>query len=155
MQLRKHFLVETAAEPKEWIALADLAEIWVSSEDAHHPIEAALLDVDTGGWRAAGPGPQTIRIVFERPQDVRRIELSFEEHNEACVQEFSLRWSADRGRIFHPIVRQQFTFSPAAATRQLESYEVALQGVVVFDLDVIPDVSHGARVATLKSLRLG
>ena len=40
----------------------------VTSEDAAHPIESALLPGSASGWRAAAPGTQTIRLLFIRPQ---------------------------------------------------------------------------------------
>ena len=33
-----------------------LAEVEITSEDAAHPIESALLPGRASGWRAAGPG---------------------------------------------------------------------------------------------------
>ena len=47
-------------------ASLDLAQVEITS-DPTHPIEAALLADRTGGWRAAGPGEQTIRLLFTRP----------------------------------------------------------------------------------------
>lgn len=154
MQIRKQSLIATAAESAAWLPIDELAEVYVSSEDAQYPVEAALLEGSAAGWRAAAPGAQTIRIVFDRPQDLSLIHLVFEEAQRACVQEFSLQWSADHGRIFQPIVRQQFSFSPAGATRQRENYEVSLRGVLVLELHIIPDISHHPRVATLTALRL-
>ena len=57
----------------------DLAEVEITSEDAAHPIESALLPGSTSGWRAAEPGKQTIRLLFANPQRLRRIWLNFEE----------------------------------------------------------------------------
>ena len=42
-----------------------LAEVEITSEDADHPIESALLPGRASGWRAAGPGKQTIRLLFD------------------------------------------------------------------------------------------
>ena len=48
---------EAAAAPQQaWLNLEELAEVEVSSEDAAHPIESALLLGDGFGWRAAEPG---------------------------------------------------------------------------------------------------
>jgi len=41
----------------------------VTSEDSAFPIESALLCRDNGGWGAAEPGVQTIRLIFfDQPQ---------------------------------------------------------------------------------------
>src|ERR1044071_2608185 len=47
----------------EWLALEDLAQVEVTSEDPTHPIELGLLQNRESGWRAAGPGPQIVRLI--------------------------------------------------------------------------------------------
>jgi hypothetical protein len=59
---------ETASPDLEWLNMERLAEVEIASEDAAHPIESALLPVRASGWRAAGPGKQTIRLLFDYPQ---------------------------------------------------------------------------------------
>jgi hypothetical protein len=49
----------------DWLKLDELAEVEISSEDARHPIESALLAGAGSGWRAAVPGKQTIRLLFK------------------------------------------------------------------------------------------
>jgi hypothetical protein len=66
----------------------------------------------------AGPGPQTIRLVFDKPQKLRRIWLKFEETEIKRTQEFVLRWSPDGGRSYREIVRQQWNFSPPETERE-------------------------------------
>src|SRR5437868_11727654 len=95
-----------------WLALDALARVELTSEDPAHPIEGALLPGSERGWRAAEPGAQRIRLLFHQPQQIRRILLRFVEAGVARTQEFLLRWSADGGRSFRDIVRQQYTFSP-------------------------------------------
>jgi hypothetical protein len=65
-----------------------------------------------------------------------------------------LRWSAGGGRSFREVVRQQYNFSPAGATREAEDYEVALDGVTALELVITPDVSGGPARASLERLRL-
>ena len=72
-----------------WLDLEALARVEVTSEDAAHPIESALLTVGATGWRAESPGEQTIRLLFEAPQRLRRIRLLFREEEEARTQEFA------------------------------------------------------------------
>lgn len=46
---------ETASSGQDWLNVEGLAEVEISSEDAAHPIESALLPGQVSGWRAAGP----------------------------------------------------------------------------------------------------
>src|SRR6185369_12216642 len=69
--------VDDTAVETEWLDVEELAQVEVTSEDAAHPIESALVPGHEGGWRAAQPGDQTVRLVFDRPQRVGRIWLLF------------------------------------------------------------------------------
>jgi hypothetical protein len=139
---------------EDWLKLDDLARAEVTSEDPAQPLESALIPGADSGWRAAGPGKQTIRLIFDEPQRITRIQLTFIEAAVERIQEFALRWSADEGRSFHEIVRQQFNFSPGGATREEEDYQVALLGVTVLELALVPDMSGGKAPASLARLRL-
>jgi len=44
------------------------------------PVESAFVSGDARGWRAAAPGSQTIRLVFDQPQRLNCISLVFEEN---------------------------------------------------------------------------
>jgi hypothetical protein len=109
-----------------WLDLESTASVGVTSEDNTFPIESALLRPGKGGWRAAEPGVQTIRLIFDQPQRLRRISVVFEETELERTQEFTLRWSSDRGSSFQEIVRQQWNFSSPDATRETEEYTVDL-----------------------------
>jgi hypothetical protein len=98
--------------PREWLNLECLTQIEVTSEDAGHPIESALVHAGDQGWRAEGPGEQTIRLLFDEPVKLRRVRLVFREEVQGRTQEFVLRWSPDGGRTYREIVRQQYIFSP-------------------------------------------
>ena len=76
-QIIEHPQSDASLHSDEWLQLEDLAEVEVTSEDAAHPIESALLPNRGTGWRAAAPGKQIIRLIFTRPQQLRRIQLSF------------------------------------------------------------------------------
>jgi hypothetical protein len=145
---------ETRPPDQDWLDVEELAEVEITSEDAAHPIESALLPGGTSGWRAAGPGKQTIRLLFSHPQRLRRIWLNFTEARMERTQEYVLRWSADGGQSFREIVRQQWNFSPQGATSQTQDYRVELPAVTVLELSIIPDTSGGAAVASLAQLRL-
>lgn len=134
--------------------LETAAAVEVTSEDADYPIESALVLRDTNGWRAAFPGTQVVRLVFDQAQELRRISLAFEENQVSRTQEFVLRWSSDGGRKFQEIVRQQWNFSPPATTRENEEYRVELSEVSALELVIVPDISGGSARASLKSLRL-
>jgi len=131
------------------------AEVEVTSEDAAHPIESALTAAGGSGWRAATPGPQTIRLRFDEPQRVERIRLVFEERDVARTQEFVLRWSADGGRTYREIVRQQYNFSPPDTGREVEDYTVQLDGATALELRIVPDISGGNARASLSEWTLG
>lgn len=147
---------ELAGEPSsaDWLDIEAIAEAEISSEDTAHPIEAALLADRSGGWRAAGPGRQTIRLRFAPPQHLRRIRLVFVETATARTQEYLLRWSADGGRTFQDVVRQQWNFDPQAAACETEEHRVDLPQVSVLELLIDPDIDHGPGVASLAQLRL-
>ena len=126
----------------------------VTSEDKDYPVESALVSGTMQGWRAASPGTQTIRLLFDQPKKLRRIALVFEETATQRTQEFVLRWSTDGGRSFGEIVRQQWSFSPPDTIREVEEYRVELSGVRVLELVIVRDISRGSARASLKSLRL-
>ena len=137
-----------------WMDVDRIASVEVSSEESDYPIESALLLEGKGGWRAANPGMQTIRLIFDEPQKLRRIVLVFEDTENSRTQEFVLRWSPDIQYSSREIVRQQWNFSPPDSVRETEDYPVELSQVKVLELMIIPDKSGGEVRASLMSLRL-
>ena len=137
-----------------WLDLDRAAVVEVTSEEKEYPVESALIAGGIGGWRAAESGTQTIRLIFDQPQSLKRISLVFEENETQRTQEFVMGWSADGGRSFREIVRQQWNFSPPNSIRQVEEYRVGLSDVTVLELVIVPDISRGPARASLKSLRL-
>lgn len=155
--MRKRVLTSAQDAPPadgDWLDIEPLAEVEISSEDPAHPIESALLLDGGSGWRAAGPGPQTIRLVFDPPQSLHRILLAFSETTAERTQEYVLRWSADGGEELSDVVRQQWNFSPGGATRQVEDHRVDLPRVTVLQLEITPDIGGGSAPASLDRLRL-
>jgi len=138
----------------DWLDLDRLAQVEITSEDGAHPIESALLPGRSSGWRASGPGAQTIRLLFSHPQRLRRILVEFVEPVTERIQEFVMRWSQDGGQSFREIVRQQWNFSPQGATHEKEDYRVDLSSVTVLELIIIPDINGGDAYASLTQLRL-
>jgi len=137
-----------------WLDLERAAVVEVTSEEKNYPVESALVEGEMRGWRAADSGTQTIRLIFDQPQRLKRIALVFEETETERTQEFLLRWSGDGGHSFREIVRQQWNFSPPNAIREVEEYQVELSNVAVLELVIVPDISRGSARASLKSLRV-
>jgi hypothetical protein len=155
--MRKRIIgnVQAAAySEQQWLNVEGLAEVEITSEDAAHPIEAALLPGGTSGWRAAEAGNQTIRLCFTHPQPVRRIRMNFVEPHTERTQEYVLRWSSDKGQSFRDIVRQQWHFSPPGTTHEMEDHYVELPPITTLELSIIPDISGGNAFASLAQLRL-
>lgn len=138
----------------DWLDLERLAEVEITSEDPAHPIESALQPDTRSGWRAAGPGRQSIRLLFSNPQRIRRIRLSFVEASVERTQEYVLRWSADGGNSFRDIVRQQWNFNPGGSSTETEEHQVDLSGVTALELGITPHIGGGSAVASLAQLRL-
>ena len=150
------FVATAVAKRELWRDLERIARVEITSEDELFPIEHALGRTATTGWRAASTGPQVIRLHFDEPQNIRRIQLHFVHRSSERAQEFAIL--AGAGSELREIVRQQFTFSPDGSTEELEDYPVTLDGITAFELQIDPDRSHDPKLsqeyASLQSLRL-
>ena len=144
--------VVPSSEPR-WLKLDRAAAVEVTSEDSQHPIEGALVRNDKRGWRASEAGTQTVRLIFDQPQNIERIELAFDENESARTQEFVLRWMPNTGQL-HEIVRQQWNFSPPTTVHEAENFSVQLSGVSTLELTITPDIGGGPAHASLSQLRL-
>lgn len=155
--MRKRFVPQRcgpkAQREPDWLGIESSAEAEVTSEDPQFPLESAL-DLQPGpGWKAADPGAQTIRLLFDHPLNVRRIHLEFSEEQQERTQEFVLSWSNDSGKTYREILRQQFNFNPSA-TREVENYSVELNKVSALELRITPDLARREAVATLRRLQI-
>jgi hypothetical protein len=139
---------------QSWLDLQRFAQVELTTEDAAHPIEAALIPGFGPGWRAAQAGEQTIRLLFDVSQRIRRIQLLFYEDQQVRTQEFLLRWSPDAGQSYREIVRQQYNFSPPDMTREFEDYTVDLVGVTALELKIVPNITGGDARASIAHLRI-
>ena len=139
---------------QDWLDIEKLAVAEVTSEDDVYPIESALLSGNDSGWRASSPGKQVIRLLFDNPQRLQWIRLSFEELVIERTQEYVLRWSPDGGHSYQEIMRQQWNFSPEGATSEIEDYQVELPAVTILELSINPDISEKNAFASLEELRL-
>jgi len=155
--MRKRMIAEARKTPQppeqDWLKVEDLAEVEITSEDPSHPIESALLPGGGPGWRAAAPGKQTVRLLFDRPQQLRWIRLDFLETDVERTQEYVLRWSPDGGQSFRDIVRQQWNFGPDA-TSETEDHRVDLTGVTMLELVITPEIGGRPAFASLVQLRI-
>jgi hypothetical protein len=138
-------IIKDVPKVSEWMDLATLARLEITSEDPEHPIEFAL-NADNKFWRAAEDGEQTIRVLFDAPQNISRISLLFEENTVSRTQQFSLSWQR-AGEASVELVRQQFNFSPPGTTQEHEDYKFSLDQVSVLKLVIVPDVSKPARAS--------
>ena len=137
-----------------WLDLERLAQVEITSENAKHPIESALISDRGTGWRAAQPGKQTIRLIFDQPLALERILLRFDEKEKERTQEFVLRWLPQGQQSPREIVRQQYNFSPSTTNQEIEDYRVNLNGVSAVELEIVPDISGGGAYASLAEMRL-
>ena len=146
---------EAANLNDRWLDLEQIATVEVTSEDPHFPVEA-VFESDIGvGWRASQDGDQQLRIIFDEPTTLHRLQLHFVEPEVERTQEFIIRWSSAQGGPARDVVRQQWTFSPAGSTSEVEHYDVNLELVSVLELSIRPDLTNGTGRATLASWRVG
>jgi hypothetical protein len=143
-----------APSTDNWFELERVARVEVSSEAEGYPVEGALLKDLQGGWRANGPGIQTIRLFFDRPQTIRVVRVVFKEEESARTQEFVLRWLPEGTSDWKDVVRQQWNFSPPQTAIECEEYKVDLPSAGGLEITICPDISGGDTPASLESLQL-
>jgi hypothetical protein len=139
-----------------WRDLERIARVEISSEDEQFPIEHALGKKVTTGWRAAATGPQLIRLHFDEPLNIKRLQVHFVDKTAERSQEFAVY--AGAGPELKEVVRQQWSFSPHGSTEEIEDYTVNLSGITTLELRIDPDRSHDPKqsqhYASLQSLKL-
>jgi uncharacterized protein (DUF736 family) len=146
---------ETAALTDLWLDLEQIATVEVTSEDPQFPVDGVFKSGSGIGWRASQDGEQQLRIVFDEPTTLHRIQIHFVEPEVERTQEFIIRWSSAQGGPPRDVVRQQWTFSPAGSTSEVEHYDVNLEHVAVLELSIRPNLHQGTGRATLASWRVG
>jgi hypothetical protein len=137
-----------------WLDLEHIATVEVTSEQPDFPIESVFSTSNEPGWRALDKGEQQIRIIFDQPMSIRRIHLRFVEAEIERTQEFTIRWTAVKGGPPKEILRQQWNFSPAGSTSEVEDYDVCLDGVSALELAGRPDLGREDVPATLSEWRI-
>lgn len=86
---------------------------------------------------------------------MRRVRLVVEETHVERTQQFTLSWvpAGEAGK--RELVRQQFTFSPGGATREVEDFAFDLGAVKAIELEIVPDLGGGATRAALAAFQVG
>ena len=156
--LRKQIIPKRSGESASLegeIPIAAVATVQVTSEQADHPIDNAFDESRGPGgsrWVADAPGEQTVTLVFDSPQTIRKIGVEAEELAVSRTQELAVSVSADGGRTYRELVRQEFNFSPPGTSFERELWSVSAGAVTHLRLEIKPD--NGGRVgrATLTSL---
>jgi hypothetical protein len=141
-------------EKPYWLDVKTLSRIEATSEDSRYPIQSAF-EMDGHGWRAVEVGEQTIRLIFDEPQRIKRIQLCFMESDVERTHKFTLHWSPDQTVEMRPLLEQEWNFSPTGSTVEIENYEADLAGVRILQLVVSPGSGSGNDVATMASCRIG
>jgi hypothetical protein len=139
---------------ERWVDLEQIATVEVTSEDPNFLVESVFSASNGPGWRAREKGEQQIRIIFDQPMSVRRIHLKFIEAEVERTQEFTIRWASAQGGTTKEVVRQQWNFSPRGSSREVEDYEVCLDGVSALELVIKPDLGRGDAIASLAEWRI-
>ena len=155
--MRKHIINrERNSLPldKPWLDLESLAQVEVSSEEAAASDRSGAVAGASSGWRAAAPGQQLVRLMFDEPQNLRLIHLVFDEHEQERLQEYTLRWCSGVGQPYREIVRQQYNFSPPTTSREIEDYKVNLDSCAELELSIVPDLRGSAAHASIAEFRL-
>jgi hypothetical protein len=156
--LRKQIIPRLFAQPAPLegeIPIAEVAAVQVTSEESGHPIDH-VFDASRGPggsrWIADSPGEQMVILVFDHPQDIRRIALEVEELAEERTQELAVAVSSDGGRTYRELVRQEFNFSPPGTSFEREDWRVTAPRVTHLRLAIKPDKGGRVGRATLTSL---
>ena len=71
------------------------------------PLEEGWLDIEHAATVevASEENNFPMRLIFDEPQELKRLSVVFEEHEMTRTQEFVLRASSNRGGSFREIVR--------------------------------------------------
>src|SRR5215469_10879059 len=125
-------MTQSVSSEQAWLDLVNHAAVEVTSEEPGYPIETAL-EGKGPGWRAGSSGTQIVRLLFDKPYQLKHISLVFEDVENTRTQEFVLRWFSSRDGLFREIVRQQWNFSPSGSVREIENYAVELSEVLVLE----------------------
>ena len=142
------------SSPGSWLDIEKAATAELSSEDPQHPFERALRNETADGWKASDPGPQLIRLRFDRPQAIKRIQLQFREEEVSRSQEIAL-FATSNSFPRKELVRQQWVFSPHGSATEVEDYFFNLTDVTALELEIDPGRHDKHVFASLQSIQIG
>ena len=158
--LRKQVLTTAPIAPPPRTSerdIASIATVLVTSEEPDHPIDH-VFDGQRGAgarrWIAAEPGEQTVILAFDAPQTIRKLLIDIDEPEVTRTQEMDVSISADGGRTYRELLRQEYTFSPPGTSREHEEWTVNTAGVSHLRVRIKPDKGGKACRATLTTLAL-
>src|SRR5438876_5670780 len=86
---------------EEWLDLDGAAVVEVTSEEKDYPVESALVPGEMRGWRAADPGTQTIRLIFDQPQRDRKSTRLNSSHPSISYAVFCLKKKKNKNTTEH------------------------------------------------------
>lgn len=156
--MRKQILRHQPAPDAREIPVSSVATVFVTSEDAAHPIEHAFdhLRGPAGTrWIAEQPGEQTIAVAFDTPQTIHRVIVEVEEREVSRTQELDVSVSRDGGRHYQELRRQEFNFSPVGgATFEREDWAISEADVTHLRIRIRPDKGGGPCRASMTALIL-
>jgi hypothetical protein len=135
--------------------VAAIATVHVTSEDPDHPIDHVFdgqRGVGASRWIAAQSGEQTLILVFDAPQTIRKVLVEIEEPDISRTQELDVSISTDGGETYREFVRQEYNFSPPGTTLEREEWSIMADGVSHLRLRIKPDKGGKACRATLTTL---
>jgi hypothetical protein len=88
--MRKRLITPTQgtvrSHGKGWLNVERAAMVEITSEEKDYPVESAFASEEAQGWRAAEPGAQTVRLIFDQPQKLKLISVVFEENETSRTQ---------------------------------------------------------------------
>src|SRR5947207_9127447 len=81
LRMRKRLITPTPETVRSriegWLDVERVATVEITSEEKDYPVECVFAAGETQGWRAAQPGMQTLRLIFDQPQRLKQISLVF------------------------------------------------------------------------------
>jgi hypothetical protein len=156
--MRKRLIEPTAERPgtvgQGWLDLERAAVVELTSEDKEFPVESAFASEDARGWRAAAPGSQTIRLIFDHRNDSEAYS-SFLRKSKRRVHKSSC---CDASRMAGAHLKRLFTSSAISLRHnrfaKLNSIRLIFNNVEVLELVIKPEIGGGMARASLKNPRL-
>src|SRR6266550_1093877 len=144
------------ARGEGWLDLEHAAMVEVTSQDKDFLIESSLSIEPRQGWRSAEPRSQTIRLIFDQPQELKRISLVFEDDEITIFSQrdhFRLLSShhVQKGPAFpHPM---DVSIDGSTGEVRVRSTENGKDKVQTKHLDLPPDLANGLILTILKNIR--